>query len=107
MYIYKARFIKATADGIDVYLDLGFYIYIKQRVKLYGIKINPEKQKEAVEYITNTLHTYEFEVETVSSKRGKVGRCLGTILIQKTDKKTNIADHLIEQGYAEKFNTSE
>jgi len=107
LYIYKARFIKATADGIDVYLDLGFYIYIKQRVKLYGIKINPEKQKEAVDYITDTLHTYEFEVETVSSKRGKVGRCLGSIFIQKTDKKTNIADQLIEQGYAEKFNTSE
>ena len=39
MYIYKARFIKATVDGIDVYLDLGFYMYIKQRVKLFGITI--------------------------------------------------------------------
>ena len=107
MYIYKARFIKATVDGIDVYLDLGFYMYIKQRVKLFGVTINSDKQKEAIEHITNTLHTYDFFVETLTSKRGKVGRCLGNILVQKTDKRENISQELIEKGLAEKFNTSE
>lgn len=107
MYTYRARFIKATNDGIDVYIDLGFFMFIKQRVKLFGVKINSVKEKLAIEKITNLLTTYDFFVETISSKRGKVGRCLGNIYYQGSEKKINLAEELIKLDLAEKFNTSE
>ena len=94
-------------DLAGTLIDFGSQAPSKVLIHIFNENGIPITKKEAIEHITNTLHTYDFFVETLTSKRGKVGRCLGNILVQKTDKRENIAQELIEKGLAEKFNTSE
>ena len=38
MYEYKARLLRVVdGDTIDAMVDLGFYVWVKQRIRLYGV----------------------------------------------------------------------
>ena len=110
MYQYKATLNRIIdGDTIDVNVDLGFDVKIKQRVRLYGI-ITPEvrtkelkeKQKgiEATEYLKKILPK-EFFIHTILNKRGKYGRILGVIWV----KEENINERMVNEGYATKYDT--
>jgi micrococcal nuclease len=110
MYHYKATLNRIIdGDTIDVNIDLGFDVKIKQRVRLYGIntpevrtKDLNEKKKglEATEYLKKILPK-EFIIETILNKRGKYGRVLGILWV----KDVNINEKMVNEGYAKKYDT--
>ena len=110
MYRYKATLNRIIdGDTIDVNIDLGFDVKIKQRVRLYGIntpevrtKDLKEKERgiEATEYLKKILPK-EFIIQTILNKRGKYGRVLGILWV----KEENINERMVNEGYATKYDT--
>ena len=90
MYKYNARLIRVI-DGstIDANIDLGFGVFVKQRVRLFGIKCpDPNKieisgsDKQMVGQIAAELRSFrkpepykgkgiKFETEIIHRKEGK------------------------------------
>lgn len=113
MYEYKIKEVIKIVDGdtIDVLIDLGFDITIKQRVRLYGIDA-PEsitsdaKEKklgiESKEYLKKwLLDKKNLIVKTI--KDDKYGRILAKITSQDQDNSC-INDEMIKYGYAWLYN---
>jgi len=109
MYRYNASALRVIdGDTIDAMIDLGFSVWVKKRVRLYGIDA-PETRTRNLEEKARGFQTKERLVELleksdnkfvlVSHGVGKYGRCLGTILINDTD----INQLLIKEGLAEEY----
>lgn len=113
MYTYKARLIKIIdGDTVDAEIDLGFGVFLKQRIRLYGINTpetrttdlsEKEKGLAAKQRLTELLDK-EFIVETLLNKRGKFGRVLGILHIEAEDgTRTNINEQLVNEGHAVEY----
>lgn len=110
MYEYKCQLIRVI-DGntLEADIDLGFNIRIKQKIRLYGVEAtNPHQaDKETIEEEKARLKTLlprEFLVQTILSKRSKVGRCLGILFVETAEgTRININEELISRGLAKKF----
>lgn len=110
MYTYKAKLIRVIdGDTVDADIDLGFDIFVKQRIRLFGIntpqsRTNDVDEKErglASKARLIELLPKEFIVETILNKRGKYGRVLGVItVVDDNGNTTNINETLIKEGYA-------
>jgi len=109
MYRYNASVLKVVdGDTIDAMIDLGFSVWVKKRIRLYGIDA-PETRTRNLEEKALGFQTKDRLVELleksdnkfvlVSHGVGKYGRCLGTILINDTD----INQLLIKEGLAEEY----
>lgn len=109
MYEYKCSVIKVV-DGntVDAYIDLGFNILIKQRIKLYGI-ITPDLQNtdesirnKAVAAKARLLELLgkEFICATIMNKRSKAGRILGNVYIEYNDRRIDVNQTMIDEGFA-------
>ena len=109
IYKYKAKLIRVIdGDTVDALIDLGFSVWVKKRIRLYGINTPEtrtrdlnEKQagiaakKRLQELIDNSGGTFQIQSHGI----GKYGRCLGTLFINDT----NINVLLLEEGLAEKY----
>ena len=95
-------------DTVDAEIDLGFSVFVKQRIRLYGIN-TPEsrtrdlEEKErglaAKQRLTEILGK-DFLVETMLNKRGKYGRVLGILHVEnETGDNTNVNQQLVEEGH--------
>ena len=113
MYKYNAKLIKVI-DGstIDANIDLGFGVFVKQRIRLFGIKCPDPKNKDdairanglAVKTRLIELIDSKFVIETILNKRGKFGRILGIIYItDDSNKEISINEKLVSEGHAEKY----
>ena len=110
MYHYKATLNRIIdGDTIDVNIDLGFDVKIKQRVRLYGINtpevrtrdlVEKEKGIKATEYL-KTILPKKNKKKTILNKRGKYGRVLGILLVNDE----NINEKMVNEGYATRYNT--
>ena len=111
MYTYKAKLMRVVdGDTVDAEIDLGFGVFMKQRIRLYGIN-TPEsrtrdlEEKErglAAKARPTELLGKESLVETILNKRGKSRRILGTLHVNKEDGSTlNINQTLVEEGHAQ------
>ncbi len=109
MYIYNAKLVRVIdGDTIDAVIDLGFNVWIKKRVRLYG-NDTPEtrtrdlKEKQAGIAAKKRLQELiddsggKFRIQ--SHGIGKYGRCLGTLFIDET----NINMLLLNEGHAEEY----
>jgi micrococcal nuclease len=113
MYDYKAK-IRRVIDGdtVDVDIDLGFGIWLKdQRIRINGIDTPESRTRDKVEKVFGNaskefvkkylpIGSIQVLLTTVDKsgddKRGKFGRILGDFQIEKT-KLTNI---MLSEGYA-------
>jgi micrococcal nuclease len=114
MYTYSAKLIRVIdGDTIDLEIDLGFDISIRQRLKLYGVdtpdsrSVNSDtKQKglEAKQRLTELLPR-QFKITTILNKRGKYGRVLGTIFLTEKDSgnEVNVNELMVTEGHAIKY----
>tara|TARA_R110002033_G_scaffold143304_2_gene181480 strand:+ start:573 stop:914 length:342 start_codon:yes stop_codon:yes gene_type:complete len=109
MYEYNAE-LRRVVDGdtVDVTIDCGFNIHIKERVRLTGISA-PESRtrdleekkrglasKERLKVILESFgHTF---IIRTSIDRGKFGRLLGELV--STDGSQNANQMLLEEGHA-------
>ena len=88
MYTYKAKLLRIVdGDTVDAEIDLGFGVFMKQRIRLYGINTPESRTRDLEEKerglaakarLTEILGK-EFVIETILNKRGKFGRILGTL----------------------------
>tara|TARA_Y100000310_G_scaffold341212_1_gene439641 strand:- start:753 stop:1109 length:357 start_codon:yes stop_codon:yes gene_type:complete len=118
MYEYKVKEVVRVVDGdtVDVFLDLGFNITTKKRIRLYGINApetrlqskikNVEERKaeksrglKAKEQLKMLLYSAR-GLYIRSEGIGKYGRVLGII---KDQDGLCINDYMLEHGYATKM----
>jgi len=112
LYNYKATCDRVVdGDTIDVTIDLGFDITIKQRVRVVGIDTPESRTKDLLEksaglfvkeYLRMKLEGKEILIKTTLGDKGKYGRVLGEIF---TDGILNesVNDHLLRMGFARKY----
>ena len=105
MYEYNCE-IKRVVDGdtVDVIIDLGFDIFYKSRVRLYGIDTPESRTRNKDEkvrglmskqYLINELEKGQVVIKTHKDKKGKFGRVLGEMYV--SDKNINLMmvdDHM-------------
>ena len=118
MYKYKAKLIRVVdGDTVDVMVDLGFDIWVKKRLRLFGIdayesRTRDKKEKKkglAAKARLKQVLEGEEEFTLVSHGVGKYGRCLAVIYIIKnyirSDKYhgKNINKMLVEEGHAKEL----
>ena len=111
LYHYNAEVVRVVdGDTVDAFVDLGFDMPSKQRVRLYGIN-TPEcrtrdlKEKaaglKAKERLKCLLRENKNKciIETRLDKKGKYGRVLGVLHIDKT----NLNKTLVAEGHAKRY----
>jgi micrococcal nuclease len=108
MYQYKIKKIERVIDGdtVDVSIDLGFSITIKQRVRLKGINaaetktVNLEEKAKglvAKEWLKKELSREgEWVIET--AKEDKYGRILGTLYL--VGDPVTVNERMLNEGVA-------
>lgn len=114
MYEYKANLVKVVdGDTVDVDIDLGFGIWLKnERVRVMGIDTPESRTSDKVEKIFGTaaknrlkqLLEKECILKTFAAKdgedmKGKFGRILGDFIIGDT----TAAAILIDEHHAVKY----
>ena len=95
-------------DTCDVTIDLGFKIFHKARIRLYGIN-TPESRTRDLEEKKRGLAA-KARVEELLNKcscitlkshgSGKFGRCLGELFIELENEAVNLNQLLISEGHA-------
>jgi micrococcal nuclease len=115
-YVYDASVIRVVdGDTLDLLIDLGFRVFTKVRVRLFGVD-TPETfgvKKESEEYkagkaATAFVETWFTEREKVLVKshdgkplgQGKYGRWLAVVLPR--DGGMSLNEALLKHGHAEK-----
>ena len=107
MHTYSAICIRVVdGDTIDAMVDLGFSVWVKKRIRLYGIDAPESRTRDLEEKqrglaakakLSDLIQDKEFALE--SHKVGKYGRCLGTLYIGEV----NINQQLIDEGNAVEY----
>lgn len=108
-YCYKAHVVRVVdGDTIDVAIDLGFNVSIKERLRLarinapeiYGVK------KESLEYkqgMKSTQRVKELvenkDVIIETSKKGKYGRYIAEVWVEGE----SVSDILLSEGLATEY----
>ena len=93
MYEYKARLLRVVdGDTVDAMIDLGFNVWIKQRIRLYGVdtwecrtrnKAEKKKGLAAKEFTKNMLGEPKLgRFSLISHGVGKYGRVLGELYVE-------------------------
>ena len=109
MYLYNCKIIKVIdGDTVDIEIDCGFNISVKERIRLEGInapetrtKDKKEKSKgfEAKAYLIHLLSSASDSPITIrtAKDKGKFGRWIGKLY--RDDKCINYL--MVETGHAE------
>ncbi|MCD6154498.1 MAG: thermonuclease family protein [Candidatus Verstraetearchaeota archaeon] len=109
-YRYRAELDRVVdGDTLDVVIDLGFYIKIKERIRLegvdtpeiYGVPQDSEEYRrglEAKEYVERRLNENGNQMIIETRKMGKWRRWLAKVYLPDTGRTLN--EELIEKGLA-------
>jgi len=118
MYTYKIKLDRVIdGDTIDAYIDLGFDVSVKKRIRFMGIN-TPESRTRDLEEKARGLAAKERvkqllegcdNIQLNSHGVGKFGRCLGEILLDKVDGKekmtlVSLNKLLVNEGHAVEYN---
>jgi len=109
VYEYNAKLDRIIdGDTVDALIDLGFDVWVKRRIRLYGIDAPETRTRDLEEKqqglltkdrLAGLLEASDGEFILVSHGIGKYGRCLGTLFIEER----NINELLISEGLAEVY----
>ena len=103
-YLYDAELIRVIdGDTVDAWIDLGFSITVRRRIRLWGINAPETRTLDLAEKAEGIIAKDRL-VEILDLNRGqfmvrsqgvdKYGRCLGEIYIQDV----NINKQLLNEG---------
>ena len=102
--LYQARLLEVRGtDTLEVELDLGFNVYTRQKIRLFGVA---SSGKDAdVRVVLTELCKDGFLVEPIITKRAKLGRVLGWAYIanESGEPALNINEAMVDQGLATSF----
>jgi micrococcal nuclease len=114
MYTYKIQLDRVIdGDTIDAYIDLGFNVSVKKRIRFIGIN-TPESRTRDLEEKAKGLAAKDRlkaileganTIQLTSHGVGKYGRCLGELEVDVVDGKecltlVNVNELLIKEGHA-------
>jgi len=117
VYTYKIKLDRVIdGDTIDAFIDLGFDIHVKKRIRFMGIN-TPESRTRDLEEKARGLAAKDRlkaileganEIQLQSHGVGKYGRCLGELHVDRVDGKEcltleNVNELLIKEGHAVKY----
>jgi micrococcal nuclease len=114
MHEYKAKLLRVVdGDTLDAEIDLGFNVFIKERVRLYGIDTWESRTRDLEEKkkglaakarLKELIYNKPFVIKTHKKQKGKYGRILGEIFIKGEGlDEINVNDLLFEEGHACKY----
>ena len=106
--LYPARLLEVRGtDTLEVELDLGFNVYTRQKIRLFGVA-SAGKDSD-VKIVLTELCKDGLIVEPIITKRAKLGRVLGwAYLANDTGEPTlNINEALVAQELASSFQIDE
>ena len=111
-YFYDIKIEKIVdGDTFDCAIDVGFNIWIKQRVRMQGIdapetrtrdKIEKAKGIEAKDFLSKSCYDATKQgskIQLLSHGTGKYGRLLGELFIDGV----NINQKMVDDGFAETY----
>ena len=100
-------------DTCDVTIDLGFKIFHKARIRLYGINTPESRTRDKEEKYRGLQAKARFKdlvkdrpTRLFSHGKGKYGRVLGEILFESKkveDKWINVNKQLVKEGHAVEY----
>ena len=106
LHQYKAKCLRVIdGDTCDCLIDIGFKIFIKERIRFYGIntpesrtrdKAEKKRGLEVKEFVRIAIEGTDILLET--HKQGKFGRYLGTIYYGEEN--FNLNKELVDKGMA-------
>jgi micrococcal nuclease len=108
LYHYKA-FITSVYDGdtVTATIDLGLFIKKeKVKIRLYGIdapelrRETLEKGRESRDFLRSLVLNKEIVIQTIKDAKGKYGRYLAKLWIEKEGSTICINDYIVENGLA-------
>ena len=117
MYTYKIKLDRVIdGDTIDAYIDLGFDISVKKRIRFKGINTPESRTRDleekarglaAKDRLKNILEGAN-TIQLNSYGVGKYGRCLGELHVDVVDVKEcltleNVNELLIKEGHAVEY----
>ena len=112
MQKYKAKLIRIIdGDTIDAEIDIGFDVFVRKRIRLWGINAPETRSRDQNEVklakntfkrLASILAASNGEFELISHGDGKYGRCLGEIFVKEL--KESVNQTLINEGLAKKYN---
>lgn len=102
MYTYYTKIEKVIdGDTVDVFIDLGFNIWHKERIRLIGIDTAERSTpfgKATKQFLSNNIENKMVKIEVF--KPDKYGRYLGKIYLSSEE---SINDQLVRQGIAKAY----
>jgi len=111
MFKYKAKVLSVyDGDTMTLLIDVGFNMFIKEKVRLIGLDVpelrtkNLKEKKlgyEVRDYVRGKVLDKEVKVKT--EKKGKFGRYLATVYYLQGDKYINLNTDLVKKGYARPY----
>ena len=117
MYEYKIKLDRVIdGDTVDAYIDLGFDVSVKKRIRFMGINTPESRTRDleekarglaAKERVQELLEGCE-NIKLTSHGVGKYGRCLGELFIDIVDGKEKLTMEsvnqlLIKEGHAKEY----
>ena len=110
MFEYKCEVIKVVdGDTVDVNIDVGFSIFHKARVRMYGMDTPESRTRDLDEkargliskqfILDKVANAKEIIIKTQKDGKGKFGRVLGKIFIDGE----NINQSMIDQSLAVEY----
>ena len=108
---YNATLVKVLdGDTIDAYIDLGFDLKIKKRIRYMGIdtwESRTRNKEEKVKGLAAKARNKELleagTFKIVSYGTGKFGRVLGEVFVQTDDGLVSVNETLISEGHAYEY----
>jgi len=108
-YLYEAELIRVIdGDTVDAWIDLGFNITVRRRIRLWGIDAPETRTRDLVEKKAGKEAKLRLE-QMLSLNRGsfmvkslgvdKFGRCLGELYVQEV----NLNKQLLAEGVVEVY----
>ena len=117
MYEYKIKLDRVIdGDTVDAYIDLGFDVSVKKRIRFMGINTPESRTRDleekakglaAKERVKELLEGCE-NIKLTSHGVGKYGRCLGELFIDIVDDREKLTlesvnQLLIREGHAKEY----
>jgi hypothetical protein len=102
--LYPARLLEVRGtDTLEVELDLGFNVYSRQKIRLFGV--TSAGKDSDVRIVLTELCKDGLIVEPIITKRAKLGRVLGWAYIanEAGEPALNINQAMVDQGLANSF----
>ena len=111
LYHYSAEVTRVVdGDTVDAFVDLGFDMHSKQRVRLYGINTPEIRTRDKVEKKAGLAAMARLQemlresknkcvIKTRLDRKGKYGRVLGVLYVDECDLNTK----LVKEGHAKRY----